>query len=200
VGGAEVEISILFADVRGSTTLAEQMRPLEFRALIDRFYGAASQAIIDADGVVDNFLGDGVLALFIPAWAGREHAGRAIDAARGIMRATGNTGPHPWIPVGVGVHTGVAFVGIVSRSESADQADDLTALGDPVNTAARLSSSALVGEILVSETAAVSAHLDDQGLERRSLDLKGKSRPVSVVVLTSGLGSASGREGVPREQ
>jgi adenylate cyclase len=182
VGGAEVEISVLFADVRGSTTLAEQMRPLEFRALIDRFYVAAAKAIVDSDGLVDNYLGDGVLGLFIPVWAGRHHAARAVDAAHGILAATGNTGGSqaPWVPVGAGVHTGLAFVGVVG---DAGEASDFTALGDPLNTAARLAAAAGAGEILVSDAAVRVGELQVSGAPRRSLELKGKSAPIDVVVL-----------------
>jgi adenylate cyclase len=180
VGGAELEISILFADVRGSTTIAEGIRPTAYRTLMDRYYRVAFQAIVEADGLVDSFSGDGVLALFIPVWAGGAHAARAILAAQEILRATGNDGQHPWLPVGAGIHTGVAFVGVVSNS---DVADDLTALGDAVNTASRLSGSAAAGEILVSTEAATAAGLSGERLERRSLDLKGKAAPVDVVVL-----------------
>lgn len=180
VGGAEVEISVLFADIRGSTAMAETMRPAAFRNLVDRFYRAAETAIIESDGLVDNELGDGILALFIPVWAGRRHAATALAAGRLILHATGNDGPQPWVPIGVGIHTGVAFVGVVSSS---DEADDFTALGDTVNTASRLAGSAAAGELLLSMEAARAASLDLSGLERRSLELKGKTAPVDAVVL-----------------
>jgi adenylate cyclase len=163
--------------------MAEAMRPAEFRALLDRFYRAASQAIVDADGIVDNLLGDGVLALFIPAWAGPFHGQRALDAARGIVEATGNAEPNPWISVGVGIHTGVAFVGVVGQSGAADEATDFTALGDPLNTAARLSSAAAAGEILVSRVSAERIGLDASSWPRRTLDLKGKREPIDALVL-----------------
>jgi adenylate cyclase len=179
VGGAEVEISVLFADIRGSTTMAETMRPTAFRALVERFYRAAEGAIVDEDGLVDNELGDGILALFIPVWAGSQHASRAMSAGRRILHATGHDGPSPWVPVGVGIHTGLAFVGVVSSS---DEADDFTALGDTVNTASRLAGSAAAGELLVSLVAARAAGMDLAGLEHRSLELKGKTAPVEAVV------------------
>jgi adenylate cyclase len=81
-GGAEVEISVLFADVRGSTSLAERMPPDEFSRLMARFYGAAAGVIDAWDGIVDKFVGDGAVALFIPGFAGSEHATNAIAAAR----------------------------------------------------------------------------------------------------------------------
>jgi class 3 adenylate cyclase len=88
-------------------------------------------------------------------------------------------GEKPWIPLGVGVHTGIAFVGSV-RSEGG--ISDITVLGDAANTTARLASSALTGEILVSDEAYSAAGMDLGQTERRSLVLKGKSQPVSVHV------------------
>jgi adenylate cyclase len=110
-GGAEVDISVLFADVRGSTALAEGMLPGEFSRLMSRFYGAAAEVIDECDGIVDKFVGDGAVALFIPGFAGSDYAADAIAAARGLIAQTGNDGPDPWIPVGAGVHTGSSFVG-----------------------------------------------------------------------------------------
>jgi adenylate cyclase len=98
------------------------------------------------DGLVDEFVGDEVVALFVPGFGGEDHAQRAVGAARQLLLETGNDGSEPWIPVGAGVHTGVAYVGRVGE----DDACDFTAVGDAVNTTARLASSAGAGEILVS--------------------------------------------------
>src|SRR5215212_6554101 len=76
-GGAEIECSFLFADVRGSTAMAERMSATEFRAILDRFYGVASNVVFDHDGSVDKFVGDEVVALFFPLLSGNGHAGRA---------------------------------------------------------------------------------------------------------------------------
>ena len=83
------------------------------------------------------------------------------------------------MPVGVGVNTDVAFVGSVGQGLDAE----LTAMGDAVNTTARLSSRAAAGEVLIPVDAAAKAHLSTDGLERRSLELKGKARPTDVLVL-----------------
>jgi adenylate cyclase len=179
-GGAEIEISVLFADVRGSTTIAERVGPEEFSRLMARFYGAAAAVIDDSDGIVDKFVGDAVVALFIPGFAGTDHAADAIAAARGLLSSTGNDGEEPWIPVGAGVQTGRSFVGAIGE----DDARDFTALGDTVNTAARLSGLADAGEILISADAADAGGLETAGLERRMLDLRGKEQPVDVWVAT----------------
>jgi adenylate cyclase len=178
-GGAEVEVSVLFADVRGSTGVAEQMSPANFRSLLNRFYQAAAQAVDKELGVVDKFLGDGVLALFIPGFGGPDHARQAIQAGTEILRVTGNApGEHPWLPVGAGIHTGIAFVGSIGTAETFD----FTALGDTVNAAARLGSIAKAGELLVSMQTAEAARIDPSELERRHLNLKGRSQPLDVLV------------------
>jgi adenylate cyclase len=178
-GGAEIESSFLFADVRGSTSLAEQIGPTAFRGLMDRFYATAAHVLVEHDAIVDKFVGDEVIGIFIPGLAGQDHAAHALAAARALMAATGNSEHNPWVPVGAGVHTGIAFVGTVGDGAHVE----LTALGDPVNVAARLASAAGSGEILVTLTAARAAKLIEDGLERRDLELKGKSASTPVLVL-----------------
>jgi adenylate cyclase len=182
-GGAEIDGSYLFADIRGSTALAERLPPAEFHALIDRFYATASKNVFDHDGGVDKFVGDEIVAFFFPILSGPRHAAQAVAAAQSILRSTGHAEPGgPWVPVGVGVSSGMAWVGAVGDEKRID----LTALGDVVNIAARLGGAARAGEVLVTVEAARAAGLDP-GLERRSLDLKGKSTPTEVVSLTVGL-------------
>ena len=178
-GGAEIECTLLFADVRGSTALAERLSPGAFRALLDRFYRVATEAVFSNDGGIDKFVGDEVVALFMPLPAGDQHAAKAVTAARDLRRATGHDDPAgPWLPVGAGVHTGRAWVGTVGD----DTHVELTALGDVVNTAARLAQVAAAGEILVSADAAAVAGLDPD-LPRATLELKGKQAAFEVVRL-----------------
>jgi adenylate cyclase len=181
VGGAEVPVSLLFADIRGSTALGERLRPAEFSALLHEFYAIAAAAITDFDGVVDKFVGDEAIGLFIPGYAGHDHAAKAIAAGRRIIDAVARSdasveGP---IPVGAGVHTGIAFVGTVGSSA---EISDFTALGDPVNTTARLASLAGAGELLVSVEAATEAGIDVAGLERRTVDVRGREATLDVYV------------------
>jgi adenylate cyclase len=180
-GGAEVPLTMLFADVRGSTSLAEQMSAREFSRLINRFYSIASHVLIRTDAMVDRLMGDEAIGLYLPGFAGPDHPRRAIEAAQELLRLTGHRDKAgPWLPVGVGIHTGPAFVGVVGEETSAM---DFTALGDNVNIAARLASEAGVGEILISEAAYTAANLQLGGLERRQLELKGKSESIGVYVL-----------------
>jgi adenylate cyclase len=180
-GGAEIELSLLFADVRGSTSLAEGMSAFEYSKLINRFYNTVTQILVESDALIDKIIGDQVGAMYVPGFAGPAHARRALEAAQEILRSTEHGQPGgPWIPLGVGVHTGWAFVGSVG---SEGGASDITVLGDVANTAARLASSAQVGEILISDSAYAAAALDLGPLEIRNLELKGKREPVEVRVL-----------------
>ena len=186
-GGAEVSLTMLFADVRGSTTLAEQMSALEFSRLINRFYILATDVLVRTDAMVDRLVGDQVVGLFVPGFAGPDHPRRAIEAAQDLLEKTGHDKKHtPWLPVGIGIHTGIAYVGIVGGEQG--NPSDFTALGDNVNITARLASLAGPGEILISEAAYAAAGLDLGDLECRNLELKGKSEPTSVRVWRAAAG------------
>jgi adenylate cyclase len=156
---------MLFADIRGSTSLVEQMSASEFSWLMDRFYKAATDVLIKTDATIDKLVGDEVIGLYLPLFASTSHPGIAIKAAQRLLHATGhNDDGGPWLPIGVGVHTGIAYVGVVDGSEGT--VSDATALGDNVNTTSRLASDAGPGEVLISDTAFGIAGLDLGNLER----------------------------------
>lgn len=176
-GGAEIPLSLLFADIRGSSQLAETLGTTRFSALIARFYDAVTTELIEADGLIDRLIGDEVIALFVPVLAGQNHAEAALRGAQGILRATDHDkAGGPWVPLGVGIHTGTAFFGAVGSGS----VSDITALGDDVNLTARLASTAAAGEILITDAARAAAGLSTDGLEPRHLELKGRSTPVDV--------------------
>lgn len=183
-GGNEVEMSMLFADVRGSTALSERMSPTEFSQLINRFYTGATKLIAEEDGLVEKLAGDAVAAFWGAGFAGPNYVGRTLKVAQNLARLMARQE----IPVGIGVHAGVAYFGAVG---AADGLTDITALGDEVNTAARLAAQAGAGEIIVSEQALRAAGIDGSELERRSLELKGISEPVPVRVMHGSSESAS---------
>jgi adenylate cyclase len=108
-----------------------------------------------------------------------------VLAARDLLLATGHADPDgPWVPVGAGVHTGVAYVGAVGSQE----VSDFTALGDAVNVTARLSSAAPAGEVLISEAAYGSVRGELGELEVRQLEVRGRDAPIQVRVLRVGSG------------
>jgi adenylate cyclase len=175
-GGAEVEMSMLFADVRGSTELSEKMSPMEFQKLINRFYIGSTKAIAEEDGLVEKLAGDEVAAFWGAGFAGRQYAARTVHAAQKIQKRMAEQD----IPVGIGVHAGVAFFGAMGEENGLV---NISAIGDEVNAAARIASRAAAGEILVSEAALGQAHIDPAGMEARTLELKGISQPLPVRVL-----------------
>ena len=175
-GGAEVPMSMLFIDVRGSTALSEKMSPTEFSQLINRFYAAATKIIVDEDGLVEKLAGDSVAAFWGAGFAGPDYVRRTIDVAQRLLRAMDGQK----IPVGIGVNAGVAYFGAMG---TADGLIEISAIGDEVNLAARLASKAAPGEIIVSEQAIKAAGIDGSKLETRSLELKGISEPVLARVM-----------------
>jgi adenylate cyclase len=181
-GGAEVDTSTLFADIRGSTALGERLTPSDFRATLNRYYTVATDVVHEHGGIVDKFVGDELVAAF-PPFLGADHPRRAVDAATALLRRTGHVDPDgPWVPVGAGVHTGRVWFGTIGEGNHVE----ITVVGDVVNTTARLASAAKSGEVLVSVEAARAAGLDESGLEHRSLDLKGKEAPTDVVSVRMG--------------
>lgn len=175
-GGSEVEMSMLFADVRGSTALSEQMTSIEFSRLINRFYIGATNTITEEDGLVEKLAGDAVAAFWGAGFAGRDYVAKTLRAAQKIQKVM----KQEKIPVGIGVHAGVAYFGAMG---SAEGLVNISAIGDEVNTAARIASKAAAGEILVSEQALKAAGIDSSQLEARNLELKGISEQVAVRVM-----------------
>jgi len=175
-GGAEVSMSMLFADIRGSTALSEKMSPTEFSQLINRFYTGSTKLIIEEDGLVEKLAGDSVAAFWGAGFAGPDYVRRTIKVAQNLLRNM----ERQKIPVGIGVHSGVAYFGAMGAAEGLTE---MSAIGDEVNLAARLASKAAAGEIIVSEQALNEAGIDGSKLESRSLELKGISEPVPVRVM-----------------
>lgn len=175
---AEVPLTMIFADIRGSTALAEKMPTAEFSNLINRFYQVSSDIVINSKGFVDKFIGDEVSAYFVPGLVGKEHSRIALEVGKEILKQTGHGSKEgPWVPVGVGIHSGPAIVGALGKEGGLN---DITVLGDTANTAARLASQAKAGEILASEVTVMQAGFDTTGSQKEDLALKGKDNPVTV--------------------
>ena len=177
MGGAEMEIGVLFADVRGFTSLAETMPPTEVAELLNRFYASATK-VLSRSAVIDKLVGDEVMALYLPPLLGDGWEDALLRDASELLEAVGFA-DDPWLPLGIGLDVGPAFVGNVGEGE----VKDFTALGDVVNTASRLQSCAESGQIVLSER--LFARLSDgpSAAERRTVTLKGKAEtePVRVI-------------------
>lgn len=169
-------MSMLFADVRGSTSLSEKMSPTEFSRLINRFFTTSTHLITLEDGLVEKLAGDAVAAFWGAGFAGAGYIMRTIRVAVHLRdRMTRQE-----IPVGIGVHAGTAYFGAMG---AADGLIDFSAIGEEVNLAARLASQAAAGEIIVSEQMLAAAGIGGGNLEARRLELKGLSEPVPVRVM-----------------
>lgn len=182
-GGAYVEIATVFADMRGSTPTAERLGDRAFTELINRFYRTSSKVLVEQGALLGRMAGDAAIGYFVPGMAGPGYAQAAFDSAVELLGATGHTEDgEPWIPLGVGVHAGNAYVGLVGDDSGSVE---LTALGDDVNVGARLADAAGVGEILASHQFTQMIDLDTEGLEHRELELKGKSEVIEVAVVAT---------------
>jgi adenylate cyclase len=176
VGGAEVDIAVLFADVRGSTALGQRRAASDFAALLNRFYIAATRTLLRHDAVIDKLIGDEVMAFFVQGISGPDYRGQAVQAGLELLEAVGyGSDDGPWIDVGIAVNAGIAYVGNVGGAVV-----DFTALGDPVNIGARMQQEAAGGELLVASGVA-----DDLMAEwpRRTIDLRGHQDPMDAFVL-----------------
>lgn len=182
-GGAEIAVSLLYVDVRGSTRIAEEMNPREFSEGLRRYLAVVGGDVDAEQGVIDHMAGDGVMAMWIPAFVGPQHPRSALAAAVQIARdVSASVKQGEGFPAGVGVHTGVAYVGVVGEPGSRD----FTVVGDTANTVARLSAAAAAGEVVLSQAVVDEIGLDSSALEHRRLDLKGKSDPFDAWVWSAG--------------
>jgi adenylate cyclase len=172
----EVDVGVVFADVRSSTAMGEQSTATAFADRLNEFYATATEVLIRHDGLIDKLIGDEVMAFFVRGISGPEYRSRAVQAGIDLLEAVGyGSDEGPWLDLGVAVNAGVAFVGNVGGSVI-----DFTALGDPVNVSARMQQHAAGGELLVASGVA-----DDLMTKapRRELNLRGCVRPVDAFVL-----------------
>lgn len=176
---------MLFADVRSSTALGEKMPPASYAAIMNRFYRTATEVLVAHDAVIDKMIGDEVMALFIPGMCMGDHRTAALTAGVDLLRSMGYGEGAPWLSVGVGIHAGPAFVGNVGG----EAVNDFTALGDTVNTAARLQAEAGPGELVVSDVVWSAAEGRFPAAVARLLQLRGRQEPVPVWVVGVGLSS-----------
>jgi adenylate cyclase len=177
MGGVEMDAGILFADVRGFTALAERQAPDAVAALLNRFYATAVD-VLSEHAIIDKLVGDQVMALYLPGVFPGVPAEHMVVDAHALLAAVGYRQKRPWVKLGIGLDFGSAFVGNVGSGGI----KDFTAIGDVVNTAARLQAAAASGEIVMSTRVHERAGGHARGAETRQLSLKGKSRPEAAMV------------------
>jgi len=180
-GGRLMEISVLFADIRGFTTLSENLSPPEVVEILNLYLNSMEEQVFKHGGTLDKYTGDGMMVLFGAPLEQPDHALRAVRAALDMQRAaaevSGRRGEVEWqVAYGIGITTGPAVVGQIGSHRRLDY----TAIGDTVNLSARLEGKAPPGAIWISEATygAVKDAVVAEKLE--PMTVKGKARPVTV--------------------
>ena len=185
LGGVNQTITVLFADIRGFTSLSERENPERVVRLLNRYFTAMTEIIFEHGGTLDKYIGDGLMALFGAPTATPNDAINAAKAAVAMQRKINTLngelvaeGLTP-VTVGIGLHTGEALVGYIGS----ERRSEYTAIGDTVNLAARLEANARGGQILLSEATARSIGSAFPLVPREPLTVKNRTQPVSLFEL-----------------
>jgi PAS domain S-box-containing protein len=184
LGGSRMEITTVFADIRGFTPFAETTEPEVLVSVLNRYLAAAAEAILNEEGTIDKFLGDAVMAWFNAPIPQPDHTLRAVRAALAVQAAVARLHeelePQFRLSFGVGIHCGEAVLGLVGTEKSLNY----TAIGDSVNTAKRLQENAAPGQILISRAASERVVAWVEMREVPPLQVEGKEQPVEVLAVT----------------
>jgi adenylate cyclase len=179
LGGESQRITLLFADVRGFTTMAEKMKPREAVEVLNDFFARMTNVIFEHDGTLDKYLGDGLMALFGAPFALQNDAEAAVRAAvnmqKSLVELNMISGKAP-LNIGIGIHTGEAVVGFLGT----ERRMDYTAIGDTVNVASRLTSQAGPGQIVISAATYGQICPDIPCCQLSAMKLKGRDEPIEV--------------------
>ena len=185
--GVEQEIAVLFADLRGFTSMAEKRLPYDVVYLLNRYFEAVGSAIVHAGGIANQFTGDGVMALFGVESGPENGCRQALGAARAMIagvaelsRELGSDLPQP-LRLGIGIHVGHAVVGRMGYGDSLY----FTAVGDTVHVAARLEQATkdYGCELVISEDVVTRAELDAGAFAQHEVALRNRATPVLVRVI-----------------
>jgi adenylate cyclase len=182
LGGVNQIITVLFADIRGFTAYSENEKPEKVVRLLNRYFSAMSELIFEHGGTLDKYTGDGLMALFGAPTATPEDAKNALKTAVAmqkrmeILNRELEAEGFGRIAVGIGLHTGEAIIGYIGS----EQRSEYTAIGDTVNLASRLESSALGGQILISEATAQASENLFPMINHEPLQVKNRTQPVNL--------------------
>lgn len=182
-GGAEIDMAMLFCDLRGSVALSASMSPRAFKEMISLMRETIIPAIWRADGFVLQFQGDSVIAVWPPGFSGPDYARKAVQGSLALPKVLEQTSfEGRALPVGMALHSGRAYLSTVASLGGDMQ--EVSAFGFDVNVAARLSAAAAAGEVLISESAMAAAGRSIEEAQLQSYTLKGIDHKVQAMVLT----------------
>ncbi|HEY2548179.1 MAG TPA: adenylate/guanylate cyclase domain-containing protein [Candidatus Acidoferrum sp.] len=179
LGGESQRITLLFADVRGFTTMAERMQPREAVEVLNEFFARMTNVIFEHDGTLDKYLGDGLMALFGAPFALQNDAEAAVRAAVNMQKSLAELNKisgKPPLSIGIGIHTGEAVVGFLGT----ERRMDYTAIGDTVNVASRLTSQAGPAQIVISAATHCQIAREISCCPLSPMKLKGRDEPIEV--------------------
>ncbi len=178
LGGEEREITAMFADIRGFTSISEKMQPRQVIAFLNHYFGDMTDLVFKNNGTLDKFIGDALFAVWGSPLPQQDHALNAVKCAIEIQQKlrTKRRFGMPKIKLGIGICTGPAVIGNMGSK----QRQEFTAIGDTVNTASRLSGLTEGGQIIITESTynAVKNHVIAKKLS--SIKVKGKEKPVAI--------------------
>ncbi len=185
LGGVNQTITVLFADIRGFTSLSERANPEKIVGLLNKYFTAMTDIIFAHGGTLDKYIGDGLMALFGAPTATAADPVNAVKAAVAMQKRIQSLNTEiaaegfASIQVGIGLHTGVATIGYIGS----DKRSEYTAIGDTVNLAARLESNALGNQILISEATQTAAGNIFPVTPLPPLSVKNRLQPVELFEL-----------------
>ena len=182
LGGVNQKITVLFADIRGFTTLSEKENPEKIVGLLNKYFTAMSEILFAYGGTLDKYIGDGLMAIFGAPTASPEDAKNALKTAVAMQKRLVKLNEElsaegfSRIEVGIGLHTGIATIGYIGS----EQRSEYTAIGDSVNIASRLEQNARGGQILISEATAAECENLATFIPQEPLTVKNRLQPVSL--------------------
>jgi adenylate cyclase len=173
---------VLFADIRGFTTLSEKENPEKVVGLLNKYFSAMSEIIFAYGGTLDKYIGDGLMALFGAPTASPEDSKNALKTAVAMQKRLSKLNEelaiegYSRVEIGIGLHTGIATIGYIGS----EQRSEYTAIGDSVNLASRLEQNARGGQILISDATAAECENLATFIPQEPLTVKNRLQPVSL--------------------
>jgi len=180
LGGDRQEVTCIFADIRGFTNFSEHLDPVVLLDVLNRYLGAAAEAVLVQEGTLDKFLGDAVMAIFNAPYQQDDHTMRAVRAAlqmRSDILALHQVMETQYrLSFGIAIHVGDAVVGLVGTKNRLDY----TAIGDTINTTKRIQENAKAGQVLISDAAYDRVKKFIKATAQEPMKVKGRTQPVQV--------------------